>query len=875
MALNVEELRNSLGQYYLAINSGYQWFDYQQNTIIPALEDLERREILRLAIFMPPGDSKSDIATRTFVPWYLGRHPDHNAMVCSYSADLASDDFGAKIKARMQSDLHLKIFPNSRLTQDSRSKTHFTTKMGGNFYSVGYSGGIGGKRLDCFPAGTMVTTDQGQIDIAALYNADNKPKVLGFNHERGIVEWRAIRATRRVLSHDLVEIRTTSNRRIVCTADHRIYCRESGYRPAISLRPGDTLSATFVTPQQKLRNMWATDTSGAKLPGMLSSDTPRGDSSRTGLRLLWDAVQKTPGRIREAASAWCQILLLHTCSLHSALLGKISSSMQLLSWTRTVGLEILFAGLPTSGAGCVETKADMPSMRTGVRPKRVADDLLLSLLCGQGSFFKNERGWEFSFQDRNELRQTVRVNAPVDPGTGRKSLYRLSSLRGSDFGSMARTTDSPNDSDYPSHRRESDEQSAREPCDDLQDMPCGSSQIQGDSVAAVRRLRTAKVPVYDIQVEGTNNFFANQVLVHNCLIMDDLIKDWVDAESETIQNTLFDTYTGLLKDRLKPKAVIVMCAHRWTQRDIYARILEHDGTVDQGGDWFVITLPAEDPQNPGKYLWEEYHGRKHYEDFKKKEGKVWWAKFQQDPSASQAYKFKEEWLKFYDIPIPPGRYNTYMIVDPAGAKGKKSDYTSIHVWAAGQDKKLFLVDWIHDRLNPKERVEAIMRLTRQWKQQQTIYEEYGLLSDTYYLTEKMQEEGFDIRVYPVPVGRSGPRHNLSKDLRIDAIVPFFSEGRIYLPRTCMRKIYDGRTVDLTKRFIDEECKLFKGVGSIAHEDDLDCMSRLLEPELVITYMENEENIGRKKSTGGQKVVGGWEAVYALLVSIMGLLSLWV
>ena len=53
------------------------------------------------------------------------------------------------------------------------------------------------------------------------------------------------------------------------------------------------------------------------------------------------------------------------------------------------------------------------------------------------------------------------------------------------------------------------------------------------------------------------------------------------------------------------------------------------------------------------------------------------------------------------------------------------------------------------------------------------------------------------------------------------------------------------------------------------------MTRLLEPELVITYMENEENIGRKKSTGGQKVVGGWEAVYALLVSIMGLLSLWV
>jgi hypothetical protein len=345
-------------------------------------------------------------------------------------------------------------------------------------------------------------------------------------------------------------------------------------------------------------------------------------------------------------------------------------------------------------------------------------------------------------------------------------------------------------------------------------------------------------------------------------VLDDAIKNHEEAESELRQDFLMDIYESTIKARLEPtldgfQPAIVIAMTRWGIRDFCGRVLEKEGRIDRGGDWTVLTLRAE--PEAGTYLWEERFGNKHYEDAKRDEN-TWAALFQQEPDSYTSYWFKPDWLQFYDIPITPGKFNTYMLVDPAGSKGKKSDKTSIQVWAAGQDKKLFLADWVHDRLDPGERVATILRLTRKWKQRQTIYEEYGLVNDSYYITERMRESGFEEKLFPIPVGKSGPRHNLSKAERIKAIIPFFREGRIYLPRKFEVRLSDGKKVDLTKRFLDDEYSLYRGQGSIAHDDDLDCASRLLEPELTITYYEPKEE--RQGYTLGLPIGGaGWEATY--------------
>lgn len=55
------------------------------------LEAVERGECQRLMVFCPPRHGKSEVVSRGFPCWFLGRNPDKEVMVASYSADLAFD----------------------------------------------------------------------------------------------------------------------------------------------------------------------------------------------------------------------------------------------------------------------------------------------------------------------------------------------------------------------------------------------------------------------------------------------------------------------------------------------------------------------------------------------------------------------------------------------------------------------------------------------------------------------------------------------------------------------------------------------------------------------------------------------------------------
>lgn len=55
------------------------------------LEAVERGEIKRLMVFMPPRHGKSETSTKKFPAYFLGKHPDKEVIISSYSADLAYD----------------------------------------------------------------------------------------------------------------------------------------------------------------------------------------------------------------------------------------------------------------------------------------------------------------------------------------------------------------------------------------------------------------------------------------------------------------------------------------------------------------------------------------------------------------------------------------------------------------------------------------------------------------------------------------------------------------------------------------------------------------------------------------------------------------
>lgn len=98
----------------------------------------------RLMILMPPRAGKSELASKTFPAWHLGRHPDHEFIACSYNLDLAMD-FSKKIKAVLDSDAYQQVF-DARLDPDNRSSASWGIhKNIGGYVAAGIGGGINGK----------------------------------------------------------------------------------------------------------------------------------------------------------------------------------------------------------------------------------------------------------------------------------------------------------------------------------------------------------------------------------------------------------------------------------------------------------------------------------------------------------------------------------------------------------------------------------------------------------------------------------------------------------------------------------------------------------------------------------------------------------
>lgn len=117
--------------------------------IAKKLEAVERGEIKRLILCVPPRIGKSRLATQIFPSMFLGRHPEKEIIVSSYAADLAVD-FGQKTRDLVNSQEYHDVFPGIVLRDDSQSKAKWLTEQGGGYTSVGVGGSIVGRGAHLF-----------------------------------------------------------------------------------------------------------------------------------------------------------------------------------------------------------------------------------------------------------------------------------------------------------------------------------------------------------------------------------------------------------------------------------------------------------------------------------------------------------------------------------------------------------------------------------------------------------------------------------------------------------------------------------------------------------------------------------------------------
>jgi len=120
---------------------------YFHRALAKALEDVEAGRRLRLIITFPPRHGKSELSSKRFPAWYIGRDPYRYVAVCTYNQTFA-EDFGKAVRGIMQTPAYKQIFPSCDLKTGSKAADRLETEEGGALFFLGRGGTITGRGAD-------------------------------------------------------------------------------------------------------------------------------------------------------------------------------------------------------------------------------------------------------------------------------------------------------------------------------------------------------------------------------------------------------------------------------------------------------------------------------------------------------------------------------------------------------------------------------------------------------------------------------------------------------------------------------------------------------------------------------------------------------
>lgn len=211
-----------------------------------------------------------------------------------------------------------------------------------------------------------------------------------------------------------------------------------------------------------------------------------------------------------------------------------------------------------------------------------------------------------------------------------------------------------------------------------------------------------------------------------------------------------------------------------------------------------------------------------------------------NPDDPAKMTFSTSMIVYYEaIPSP---CSFYLLVDPAGKRKKKSDYTAMLVVAVDGYGKRYIVDGIRDKIDPQKRINRGIELAKKYGVLEVGWEEVGLADDTFYLEEKRRVEGLFFTITPIKA------QQIAKEDRIRNILcPEYAEHQWLWPKKgVLVKVseYDGMTYDL----VEELEKEFIQFPLCIHDDLMDCqtfLSRLsvIKPELAVEREERAMTYG--------------------------------
>lgn len=300
-------------------------------------------------------------------------------------------------------------------------------------------------------------------------------------------------------------------------------------------------------------------------------------------------------------------------------------------------------------------------------------------------------------------------------------------------------------------------------------------------------------------------------------IIDDPIKDAVEANSETYRKRVWEWYSTVFDTRLHNHSQVLITLTRWHEDDLAGRLLQIM-KAGKGEDWVVLSLPAikeadhnpEDPRKLGEALWESRHSRKKILIAKNRSAKTFASLYQQRPAPEEGGMFKKDWWG----KISKEDYNRICRGQPVkvyidGAFTEKQENDPSGFMACRTiNGKLYIQNWKTDRLEFPE----FEKETKRFSEAEGV-DHRGMIkvepkaSGLSIIQALTRNTKLPVMAYKFP---KHARISLQDDkrTRASAITSFVESGRVIL--------VDGMW---NENFITQ-CAIFPNG---AHDEEIDCL----------------------------------------------------
>lgn len=305
-------------------------------------------------------------------------------------------------------------------------------------------------------------------------------------------------------------------------------------------------------------------------------------------------------------------------------------------------------------------------------------------------------------------------------------------------------------------------------------------------------------------------------------IIDDPIKDALEANSETYRNRIWDWYTDVFLTRLHNNSKQILIQTRWHADDLAGRLLEREGDK-----WTVINIPAiceeehdgelNSERHIGDALWEERHSKERLQEIEQRSPRTFAALYQQRPTIAGGNIVKREWFKHvsvYEFERIHGKEPVTFFLDTAYTDKSDNDPTGI-IATCKIGKDLYIM---HGQ-KVQMRFPDLLRFIPQYVQ------EHGY---TFRSTIRIEPKANGISVIDQMRETTGlnvtqtPSPKDSKETRLNAASPTVECGRVVL--------VDGAW---NEQFIDEVC----GFPTKPHDEYVDVLCYAIDYYLANPFKQ--------------------------------------